>query len=180
MVRRFADQQMNVFGHHHIAEHYPLITPPHVLQHSEEQVAARGAGQQGLAVIATKRQEMQIVSALPALQSPWHGCRFDGAFDSQTRLSRKIGRLQPSQGPVPAGDEKPEGGKPKAFRPLMPLAAQVIHPLDAQRCGQRRVFKPRNHGEPFAIGADTERFRELTRPHPCLGNQLVTLPLGFG
>ena len=69
---RLADQEMNVFGHHHVADDHPLVTLPNLFQHFHEQVTARAAGQPRLSPVTAKRQEVQIVSALSALQTPWH------------------------------------------------------------------------------------------------------------
>jgi hypothetical protein len=34
-------------------------------------------------MITAKREEMQIVSALPTLQAPWHGCRLAATVASR-------------------------------------------------------------------------------------------------
>src|SRR5208283_4260195 len=73
--RRFTDQQRNVFRHDDVSQHYPAITLSYLLQNSEEQVAAPHTPKQPLPVIATESEEVQIVSAVPALQAPRHALR---------------------------------------------------------------------------------------------------------
>lgn len=36
---RFAEQQMHVFGHHHISGQHKVVAPPHLLQNLYKQVA---------------------------------------------------------------------------------------------------------------------------------------------
>src|SRR6266576_2744848 len=51
---RLTDQQMNMFGHDHVAQHDKLITPSHLFQNSEKQVATHSGAQQRLSVITTE------------------------------------------------------------------------------------------------------------------------------
>ena len=63
---------MNMLGQHDVTDDNPVITLPRLFQHLDEQVAATHAREQRLPVIATEGKEVQIVSALPALQGPRH------------------------------------------------------------------------------------------------------------
>ncbi len=87
---RLADQKMNVFGHHHVADDHPLVTLPNLFQHFHEQVAARGAGQPGLSPVTTKCEEVQIVSSLPALQAPRHDRRLKEPLSSRCDLAHIV------------------------------------------------------------------------------------------
>ena len=87
---RLADQKMNVFGHHHVADDHPLVTLPNLFQHFHEQVAARGTGQPGLPPVTTKCEEVQIVSAVPALQAPRHNRRLKEPLSSRCDLGHIV------------------------------------------------------------------------------------------
>ena len=69
---RLADQQMNVFGHDHIAEYAQPETAPDALQRRLKGVRL-GAAQRRTAVIAAKRNEMALSRLVEAPQSPGHG-----------------------------------------------------------------------------------------------------------
>ena len=60
---------MNVLGHHHVCHHYPAIAPAYSFQHFEEQVPTLRGRQQRLPAMATERDEVQVVSAVPAFQA---------------------------------------------------------------------------------------------------------------
>ena len=85
-----ADQKMNVFGRHHVADDHPLVTLPNLFHHFHEQVAARGAGQPGLPPVTTECEEVQIVSAVPALQAPRHNRRLKEPLSSRCDLGHIV------------------------------------------------------------------------------------------
>ena len=85
-----ADQKMNMFGHHHVADDHPLVTLPNLFQHFHEQVPARCAGQPGLPPVTTECEEVQIVSALPALQAPRHNHRLKEPWPSRCDLGHIV------------------------------------------------------------------------------------------
>ena len=41
---RFAEQQMNLFRHHHAASHDEAIALSHLFQNAQEQITPRGSG----------------------------------------------------------------------------------------------------------------------------------------
>ena len=68
---------MIVLRHDHVSQHHPTITLPHLLQNSQEQVAAPRTAKQSRPTIATEGDEVQIVSAVPVLQAPRHAPKLD-------------------------------------------------------------------------------------------------------
>ena len=79
-----------MFGHHHVADDHPLVTLPNLFQHFHEQVATRGAGQPGLPPVTTECEEVQIVSAVPALQAPRHNRRLKEPLSSRCDLGHIV------------------------------------------------------------------------------------------
>ncbi len=63
---RFADQEVNVFGHGYVTDDDELIAPACLLQHGEKQVTAAGSSEQGLPPITTASDEMQISGTVVA------------------------------------------------------------------------------------------------------------------
>jgi hypothetical protein len=61
---------MHVFRHNDVSQHDQAVTPPHTLQTFEEQVAASARQKQGLPVITTECQKMQIARSM---ESFWMG-----------------------------------------------------------------------------------------------------------
>jgi len=86
LLLRFADQQVKVFGHDHVAHHHELIAAAYLLKNGQKQIPTAGRAEQRLPPIATASDEMQVSSAVAALQIPRHGnrvrrgegCRGDG------------------------------------------------------------------------------------------------------
>src|SRR6266566_4546362 len=68
----FADQQMHMFRHNDVTNHYDNIALAHLLQNFEQQVAATSAGEPVLAVIATASDEMEMIVAVVALRMAGH------------------------------------------------------------------------------------------------------------
>jgi hypothetical protein len=71
----FAEQQMNVFRHDHVADHHELVASPHPLENLEKQVAALGAAQERLSLITTERDVVEVAGSVEAFESPRHGDR---------------------------------------------------------------------------------------------------------
>jgi len=63
---------VDVLGHNHIANHDELITPAHLLQYSEKQIAAARSGEQRLPLIATACNEVKVARAVVAMQIAPH------------------------------------------------------------------------------------------------------------
>ena len=63
-VPRFADQQMKVLGHDHVAEDDELIPLSYLLENSEKQVAPPRTAKQRLTAVTTASDEMQVSSAV--------------------------------------------------------------------------------------------------------------------
>ena len=75
---RFADQQMHVLRHDHVAGNVEIVEDTTEFQRDFKLMHGARAGQQWLAAIATEGYEVQIVSFLMALQSARHVMRIVG------------------------------------------------------------------------------------------------------
>jgi len=64
---RFADQQMYVLGHDHVANDDKLIALAHLLQHPQKEVTAARSTKQGLSAITTASDEMKVTGTAVAL-----------------------------------------------------------------------------------------------------------------
>jgi len=64
---RFADQQVNMFGHDHVTGHKKLIAPANLLQYSQQQVTTARRAEQRLSPITTASDEMKVSGAVIAL-----------------------------------------------------------------------------------------------------------------
>jgi hypothetical protein len=73
LLLRFADQQMNVFGHDHVANDDEGIALADLLQHSQKQVPTARSAEQGLSTITTASDEVKVSSAVVAMQIVPHG-----------------------------------------------------------------------------------------------------------
>lgn len=69
---RLGDQKMEMFGHYHVADYDEAILLPGALQDREKQVAALAAVKLRTAPITTAGYEVQVVAAIPALQTSGH------------------------------------------------------------------------------------------------------------
>jgi len=63
---RFANQQVNVVGHHHVSDDDKTIPLPHLLQDSEQQIAPLRRGQPRLAMVTAAIDKMEVVGAVIA------------------------------------------------------------------------------------------------------------------
>lgn len=66
LLLRFADQQVNVFGHDDVTNDHELVAFAHALQHRQEQVATARRGEKGLSSITTAGDEVQVSGAVVA------------------------------------------------------------------------------------------------------------------
>jgi hypothetical protein len=73
LLLRFADQQMNVFGHDHVPDDDESIALADLLQHSEKQVPTARSAEQALSTITTASDEVKVSSAVVAMQIVPHG-----------------------------------------------------------------------------------------------------------
>jgi len=69
---RFADQQMEVFRHDHVAEHNKAVALPDFFQKVEQQVATAGSAQQGKSAVTTAGDEVQIVGTVVTFEAARH------------------------------------------------------------------------------------------------------------
>ncbi len=65
----FAHKQVNVVGHHDIADYNKLVALAGLLEDLQEQIASARAGQPGLAMITTAGEKVEIVVAGVALEA---------------------------------------------------------------------------------------------------------------
>src|SRR5271157_4194029 len=77
-VFRFADQQMHVLGHDHIADYIEVVASPALFQRDFKQMHRAGARQQRLTLVATEGDEVKVSSFLITLQSARHTMRIAG------------------------------------------------------------------------------------------------------
>jgi hypothetical protein len=69
---RFADEQVNVFGHDHIAANEESVPLAHTFQGLLEDVTGVRVSQQRVSMMTTEGYEMETLGLLNALESPWH------------------------------------------------------------------------------------------------------------
>jgi phosphoribosylcarboxyaminoimidazole (NCAIR) mutase len=70
---RFADEKMNVLGHHNIPCHYKMVASAHPLQSLFKEFARRRYTQILEAVIATEGEEMKTPGAFVSDEFAGHG-----------------------------------------------------------------------------------------------------------
>jgi hypothetical protein len=63
---RFADQQMNMFGHDHVTGDDELIAPAHLLQHGQQQVTTVRGAEQRLPPIVNEWEVLKMKIRRPA------------------------------------------------------------------------------------------------------------------
>jgi hypothetical protein len=74
---RFAEQQVNVFGHDHIAGDKKSVPLADSLEGLLEDIAGVRVRQQRLAIMTAEGYEVQTFGLLNALESPWHAAIVD-------------------------------------------------------------------------------------------------------
>jgi hypothetical protein len=80
---RLGYQKMEMFGHYHVADYDKAILLPGALQDPQKQVAALGAAKLRTASITTAGYEVQVVPAIPALQTSCHAPKVSGTDHSR-------------------------------------------------------------------------------------------------
>jgi hypothetical protein len=111
---RLADQQMNVFRHHHVAHQRELVTGPHLIENPQENVPLLRTTQQRAAPITTTRDEMQMALAITALQSIL-----------QSHHSKPAPFANPAKSAAPAKEGSKSQGDSKSLQRQLP---QWYHP----------------------------------------------------
>src|ERR1035437_2072549 len=112
---RFADQQMNVFGHDHVPGEVESIPLPRLLEGLLEDVAGPRCAEKGSALIAAKRHKVQTACFLKALEAPRHDSSVTQRLDCETRdakTSRRLFRKWESQHPRPVAKNATRTGHP--------------------------------------------------------------------
>src|SRR5579862_520247 len=71
-TRRLADEQVNVFGHHHEAHELKAITIAHLAENPDESISGARGRKQWQTAIATARDEVQMLEPIAAAQPCWH------------------------------------------------------------------------------------------------------------
>jgi hypothetical protein len=69
---RLADQQMDVFRHHHIPHHHETILLTNLFQNLQKQVAAARSCKPGLAMVTTASEKVEILVPVVTLQAVRH------------------------------------------------------------------------------------------------------------
>ncbi len=65
---RLTDQQVHVLGHDHVSDNREVISPTHLFQHVQEQIAVASAPQQRQALVATGGDEVLVSRAVVTMQ----------------------------------------------------------------------------------------------------------------
>ena len=100
VVVGFADQEVNVFGHHHVADHNETISDAGLFEDAEEKIAALWCSQQRAALVAAEGDEVQIACSVTApepggdgeslSQNLWERCDESPAL-ARRRLKGSLG-----------------------------------------------------------------------------------------
>ena len=69
---RLADEQMNMFGHHHVAEQREIVSVAHVGQDTQKQRARCLRAEQRQAMVTAARDEVQLAQAVAAFEAVFH------------------------------------------------------------------------------------------------------------
>jgi hypothetical protein len=72
VVVGFADQEVNVFGHDHVADHYATISDAGLFEDAEEKIATLWRSEQRAALVATEGDEVQIACSVTAPETGGH------------------------------------------------------------------------------------------------------------
>ena len=67
-----AEEQVNMFGHHHVSVDPEREAAAHLLQNNGEQVVNCAVDEIGLAAITTEGDEMRLAGLLKPPQTAWH------------------------------------------------------------------------------------------------------------
>jgi len=162
LLLRFADQQMNVFGHDDVANNDEGIALADLLQHFQKQVPTARSAKQGLSTITTASDEVKVSSAVVAMQIVPHGhtiarprLRRGDVGHPPTVIKRRGRAIQ--REPNSRKREK-SGAPPSLFCATVPQQTRF---LSQDRCGPpaRHVLRTRRPSR-CAFGAGVE---SLTR-----------------
>jgi hypothetical protein len=69
---RFADEQVDVFRHDHVAEQPEFVPRTHLVEYFYKPIACASRTQEWAATVTTKRNEVEIASSVEALQRVAH------------------------------------------------------------------------------------------------------------
>jgi hypothetical protein len=72
---RLADEEVDVFGHHHVADDDKTVSLPRPFQDIEKQIAALGCTQHGQPMVATTGNKMQVFCAVISFKLSGHEYR---------------------------------------------------------------------------------------------------------
>ena len=72
VVVGFADQEVNVFRHDHVADHYGTISDAGLFEDAEEKIAALWRSEQRAALVVAERDEVQIACSVTAPETGGH------------------------------------------------------------------------------------------------------------
>ena len=146
LLLRLADQQVKVLGHDHVADHHELIAAAHLLENGEKPIPTGNRAEQGLPPVTATGDEMQVSSAIIALQFPRHGkrvaglrgCRGDGAH--RPAVMKKVSTSElGNRGEKPRFSKSARSGAPH-FLLSQRLATRVI--LTRRRWGPPASTRP--------------------------------------
>ncbi len=86
-----ADEQMNVVGHHDVADHNKLVALTDFLEYLQKQIVPFWTREPGLAVITTTGEEVEIIVARVALGAGGHFLNlFEGQLGGIEKIKNKI------------------------------------------------------------------------------------------
>ena len=109
---RFANQQMNVLRHDHIADHHEAIPLPDLFQDLQKQIAATSRSQPRLPVIATASEKVEMLVPVIAFEACGHDFNVDsGKMPAVRKAKSKSHGVQIWESPPFAQTAK--GGHPR-------------------------------------------------------------------
>jgi len=76
---RLADEQVEMLRHDDVSAYYEAMPLPHFLENVKKQIAAIRRAQDRPAMIATARNEVQMLQAVVSLELTGHDCRLSVA-----------------------------------------------------------------------------------------------------
>ena len=161
---RFADQQVNMLGHHDEADHIEPVPASHLLQHLKNDVPRSSGSQERLTPIATRSNEVEVSASIESAKRmtsrPEHGAalyRVDVTFSQRTlRKPRRV------RHPHFYGVREFKNGKIKG-RP--PVLSKEERELIFRMVAENSTWgAPRIHGELLKLGFDLSERTIARRP----------------
>jgi hypothetical protein len=171
LLLRFAEEQMNVLGHDHVAHDYKLITSAHLLQHGQKQVAPRGRAQQGLPAITTASDEMQVPGAIKTLEVAPHRRRLS---ERECERSDSAHRAVVTKTLSATGTGGPLLKKREKWRTLSYYGSrlgEVAHPPEQYRSHGARLRVPEQCRKWSREHRSKQQFRGMRRQRRVLGQR---------